>query len=153
MFQRIKITALVALVFFIASCKKEPSIPPVSTPSTPESNIVFLAVLRGSNEVPANNSTALGSAILTYNPVKKTFTTTVSFIDLVPTVAHIHRGAAGTNGGVVFGFPSPIVSPINYTSGVLSAALESDLKANGFYVNVHSARFMGGEIRGQLIRQ
>ena len=153
MFQKIKITALVALVFFIASCKKEPNIAPISVPSNPASDIVFLTVLRGSNEVPANNSAALGSAILTFNPVTKRFTTTVTFLDVVATVAHIHKGAIGTNGAVVFGFSSPILSPINYTSGVLTAAQEADLLGNAYYVNVHSASFPAGELRGQLIRQ
>ncbi|HZY26384.1 MAG TPA: CHRD domain-containing protein, partial [Bacteroidales bacterium] len=59
----------------------------------------------------------------------------------------------GVVGDVIFPFPSPIKSPINYTSPVLTASQDSALNADLYYVNIHSATFPDGEIRGQLIKQ
>lgn len=144
-----KILQFTALAFLFAgfvSCKKDDTTP------TPNPNITFLATLNGANEVPANASTATGSATLTFNTSTKILTITVTHTVGTPTAGHIHKAAAGTNGGVIFGFTSP-VSPINYTSIALDAAQEADLNANLYYVNIHTAAFPGGEIRGQLIKQ
>jgi hypothetical protein len=111
----------------------------------------FSAMINGTNEVPSNNSTAMGTATLSFNNTTKIFTISVSHTLATATMGHIHLGAAGTNGGVVFPFSS-IESPIAFTSIALTTEQEADLKANLFYVNFHSAAFPSGEIRGQLIK-
>jgi len=111
----------------------------------------FTATINGANEVPANNSTATGTATLLFNNTTKTFSIAVTHTLSTITMGHIHLGAAGTNGGVVFPFSS-VASPIAFTSIALTPAQEADLKANLFYVNLHSAAFTAGEIRGQLIQ-
>jgi hypothetical protein len=57
-------------------------------------------MLMGSNEVPANNSTAIPQYLnLTIlQSIYNTVTHNVASI----TSGHIHKGAAGTNGSVVF---------------------------------------------------
>lgn len=140
---------IVAVTFVIfSSCSKsdDPAIVP------PNPNVTFLATLNGANEVPANASTATGTASLTFNTTTKILTITVTHTVATPTASHIHKEAPGVNGGVVFGFASA-TSPINYTSLALTATQEADLMANLFYVNVHTAANPGGEIRGQLIKQ
>lgn len=111
----------------------------------------FNATLNGASEVPANNSTATGSATLTFNKTTKIFSITVTHNIASPTNGHIHIGAVGVSGSPVFAFTS-FASPINFTSIALTAAQESDLMANLYYVNIHTAAFPGGELRGQLIK-
>ena len=66
------------------------------------------------------------------------------------TMAHIHGPAIpGTNAGVVVPFPTA-ASP-NEGQATLSPAQVADLMAGKWYVNVHTQRYPGGEIRGQLM--
>ena len=72
------------------------------------------------------------------------------------TMAHIHRGAAGTNGPVVLPFTTLISNTTSGAtlSGCVSAdkALLTDIQANpsNYYFNVHNADFPAGAARGQL---
>jgi hypothetical protein len=117
-----------------------------------ENITTFKAVINGAVETPANASTATGTATLTFNNDTKIFNIVVQYSGVNATMAHIHKGEVGVAGSVIFGFDNP-ASPINYTSPVLDATQEADLMANLYYVNIHSAQFPGGEIRGQLIKQ
>ncbi|MCA1759013.1 MAG: CHRD domain-containing protein [Bacteroidales bacterium] len=114
-----------------------------------EPNDVFTATLSGANENPPNESNATGMAELTYNKDTKIFYIEVEYTGVEATGAHIHLGATGVNGGVVFGF-NPPTSPIIYTSEPLTAEQESDLYNELYYVNIHSETYPAGEIRGQL---
>ena len=78
-----------------------------------------------------------------------------------PNGAHIHRGPAGVNGGIVVALAPP-VAPANGNPGAssgcvggLSSALLNEIRLNPslFYVNVHTGGrggFPGGAVRGQL---
>ena len=114
-------------------------------------NLIYSATLNGANEVPANNSTATGTATLTFNTVTKAFTISVIYNGVTASAGHIHKAASGQSGPPVFPFSS-LSSPINFTSDPLDASMEGDLNANLYYVNIHSSTFPGGEIRGQLIK-
>jgi hypothetical protein len=142
------LTASISL-FGLLSCEKYDDVP---FPTTLNPNIVFKATLTGAQEVPANASTATGEASLVYDSISKVFTLSVTHTIPNPTNGHIHKAPAGVSGGVIFPFAS-FTSPISYTSPVLDATQQADLKANLYYVNIHTAAFPGGEIRGQLIRQ
>ncbi len=136
------ILLLSGILFTTESCSK-----------SEDPTVIFQATLNGASETPPNASTATGTATLTYNKNTKIFTIVVYFNGVTATIAHIHKGAVGVSGDPVFGFTAPITSPINYTSVALDAAQEADLNANLYYVNIHSAAYPGGEIRGQLIMQ
>ena len=138
-----KIFAFTALLSIFISCDKDDVV---------NSNVTYTATLSGAKEVPANSSTAAGTATLVFNKTTKMFTIAVVHSGLTPTGGHIHKGAVGTNGGVVFGFTS-LPSPISYTSVALTAEQEADLNAGLYYVNLHTAAFPGGEIRGNLVKQ
>lgn len=134
---------LAGVLLAVASCSKSNSNP----------DVIFKATLNGANETPPNASTATGDATLTYNPTTKIFTIVVNYTGITATASHIHKGAVGVAGNVIFGFPSPITSPINYTSVALDSTQQADLYSDMYYVNIHSAEFPAGEIRGQLIMQ
>lgn len=119
----------------------------------PDPNVTFKATLTGSQEAPnPNASTATGTATLVFNKTTKLFTITVTHSIATPTNGHIHKGATGVSGPPVFAFTS-FASPISYTSTALDASQEADLFASLYYVNIHTAAYPGGEIRGQLIEQ
>jgi hypothetical protein len=138
-------TALILLLSF-SSCNNDDDMP-----TGPRITTFTAAMLMGSNEVPANNSTAMGTAELKFNNTTKVFTLTITHNVSSISAGHIHKGATGTNGGVVFPL-STLTSPISYTSAPLTTEQEADLMANLYYVNLHSPSFPGGEIRGQLIQ-
>lgn len=68
--------------------------------------------------------------------------------------AHVHRNPRNVNGGVVI--PLATMSATSFEIGetcvTISAMLAAGIAENprGYYVNVHTTRYPGGEIRGQL---
>ncbi|HYZ78257.1 MAG TPA: CHRD domain-containing protein [Gaiellaceae bacterium] len=71
----------------------------------------------------------------------------------LPTVAaHIHKGAAGTNGPVVVPFTAPGADGTSSGCATADAPVIDDILANrsGYYVNVHTKEHPGGAIRAQL---
>jgi hypothetical protein len=109
----------------------------------------FRANLDGFQETPPiPGTTAGGFALFTLNPAG-TLTYDVRTFGLSATAAHIHKGAPGVAGGIIF----PLTGgPVNFsgTTAVLTAAQLTDLRTGQYYVNVHTAAFPAGEIRGQL---
>ena len=113
--------------------------------------IAYKAELKGSQEVPANDTKGTGTAAFTYDTASKHLTWKVTYSGLTgpATAAHIHGPAEpGKNAAVVIGFPKP-ESPIE-GSATLTDAQAADLAAGKLYINVHTAANKGGEIRGQL---
>ena len=121
--------------------------------------ITYAAELRPGNEVPPTNSNAFGSAFVTLDPVNANIAWEVNTSGIGnATISHIHRNVAGANGPIIIDFATAAQPLINgRTSGTRSiSTLSGTDMANlvstpaGFYVNVHSTAFPGGEIRGQL---
>ncbi len=130
------ISALFMVATVLFSCENDDTIP--------DSNVIFKATLNGANESSPNASTATGNATLTFNKDTKIFTVTVNLTGMTASVSHIHVGAVGIAGPVVFGFATPVTSPINYTSVALTPAQETDLNNNLYYVNIHSTTYPAG---------
>jgi len=106
--------------------------------------------LDGSREVPPVATSAYGTATVNVTP-ERYVTVTLSVLDMTPTAAHIHEGAAGANG--------PVIVPLTKISGNAFVAADgarmteaqyAAYKAGNTYLNVHSAKNPGGEIRAQL---
>lgn len=93
-----------------------------------------------------------GSISGTYDDVSNLLDYTISWENLSAAVTnmHFHVAPPGANGGVVLGVPGPWSSPETDTDVLLSASDESSLLAGNWYVNIHTANFPGGEIRGQV---
>jgi hypothetical protein len=95
-----------------------------------------------------------GFAAITLNAGQETVCWSVSWQDIAPPVAgHIHKGAAGSAGGIVVPLHDPVTNAF-VASGCRSASspLIADIIENSadYYVNLHNSAFPGGAIRGQL---
>jgi CHRD domain len=119
--------------------------------------IEFTAELTGTQEVPPNIGIAgrgVGSFILTGQEL--TFKVTVDGLTGPIADAHFHNAPAGMDGGIVRTIRGDFVG--NIASGIwkssdpepLTQALISELQAGRLYINIHTAMFPGGEIRGQI---
>jgi hypothetical protein len=111
------------------------------------------AELKAANEVPPNDSAATGATEATFDTATKTLTWTVTYSGLTgPAIgAHLHGpGEHGKNAGIAVPF-NFVKSPIK-GSAVLSDTQAADLMGGKWYVNIHSEKHPGGEIRGQLVK-
>ena len=106
--------------------------------------------LDGSREVPAATTTAYATADVNVTP-ERYVTVTLSVLGMVPTAAHIHEGAPGSNGPVIVPLVKITDNAFVAPDGArLSEAQYAAYKAGNTYLNVHSARYPGGEVRAQL---
>jgi hypothetical protein len=115
--------------------------------------ITLKADLKGSNEVPPNNSPASGTAEATFDTSSKLLTYTITYKDLSgPALgAHFHGPVeAGKNAGIVLPFKT-VQSPIQ-GNATLTDEQAADLLAGKWYANVHTAANPGGELRGQMMK-
>ncbi len=152
---------------------------PPTGPST-SGPIVFTAALSAANEVPpVTNAEAggRGTVTITFNVPRDsagavtgggpvTFAMQLNgFPNGTPAVgAHIHPGAAGTNGTIFLGTTLSATAPILMGDGTANVTVPANVEitqaqaqqivANpaGFYFNVHTPLNPGGAARGQLTR-
>jgi len=121
---------------------------PRSILSATSGGIAMSVTLVGETETPAGDPVGTGSATIRMrlNQGQVCFRLSVQNLGQEPAAAHIHRGATGESG--------PVVIPLRIGSGCVAAsrALVREILRNrdSFYVNVHTAEFPGGAVRGQL---
>jgi hypothetical protein len=115
---------------------------------------VYSATLSPSEEVPpAANSKGQGTAELRVDTKTNEMTWQLSYNGLTgpATAAHIHGPAAsGSNAGVVVPFTGVAGAQTAQGKATITQAQYGDLAAGLYYVNVHTAQYPGGEVRGQL---
>ena len=145
----------------------------------PQSIKQIKALLTGYEEVPAVSTAASGELRARISNDESEIEYTLSYSDLEGAVlqSHIHLGQAGVNGGVsVFlctnlgngpAGTQPCPAPPATITGTLRAAdvvgpaaqgiapgefaeLIRAIRAGSTYVNVHSSKFPGGEVRSQI---
>lgn len=113
---------------------------------------VLTAHLTGAGQTSGGSAT--GKADFRAEVEDGAFCYTLIQTGLKPTMAHIHSGAAGSDGKVVL--PLEITTPEDgdrcaaVTADQLTAILTEPEK---FYVNIHTAEFPKGAVRGQLAKQ
>jgi hypothetical protein len=110
----------------------------------------FEAYLSGKSELPKAAPNGKGTVKITIAGAKVCWKfVSVGGIDK-PVVAHIHKGTSTTAAG-------PVVVPLGgkyAASGCIAstAAIVKGIEANpkGYYVNIHTAKYPNGAMRGQL---
>jgi hypothetical protein len=106
--------------------------------------------LSGASEVPPVTTSATGTATVTIKD-DRSVAVAVTVKDMTPTASHIHEGAAGANGPVIVPFTKTGDNTFaSAPDAKLTEAQYAAYKAGNLYVNVHSAKNPGGEIRGQI---
>jgi hypothetical protein len=136
---------VIALSILLASCAAYQEKAPAWMPG---SNAVSVK-LTGDEEVPPVKVSGSGSGTLRINS-DGTVSGSVTTTGVEGMMAHIHQGPKGQNG--------PIIIPLTksgdtYTvppGAKLNDAQMKAFKEGNLYVNVHTARNKGGEVRGQL---
>lgn len=104
--------------------------------------------LTGSTEVPGpGDADGYGVAILRLNGETNTINWEIRVNNIMPvTGAHIHQGAAGVAGPIVIDFNGRLNGSNLVDPDVANVLANS----TGFYVNIHTADFPLGAIRGQI---
>ena len=105
--------------------------------------------LVGSQENPPVTTTATGTATVTVN-ADMSVSVSVTTSGMTATASHIHMAPAGQNGPVIVPFTKSGDAWVSSPTAKLTEAQYAAFKAGNTYVNVHSAAFPGGEIRGQI---
>ena len=106
--------------------------------------------LSGRNEVPPVTTEASGSGTVTVK-ADRSVDVRITVQGMTPTAAHIHTGAAGANGPVAVPLTKSGDSAFTAAPGAkFTEAQFESYKAGNTYLNVHSAKHPGGEIRAQL---
>lgn len=159
--------ALLALVLAFTGC---------SGNSTGSTHKQMTAVLSGTQQVPAVDSTASGFATVTLNTQptvagirgQRTIDVSVNTTGLKATdvmSAHINFGKAGVNGPVIFDlflpnsglyFPNPLTVRLSIKDfQVQNTSMSYDqvidaLQSGNTYIDIHTTKHQNGELRGQV---
>jgi hypothetical protein len=107
--------------------------------------VISNVVATSKQEIPQNISTATATLNGLFDKTTKKLTYTLASNGLTPTVLHLHKGEVGVSG--------PVNVTLSATGGItdaFTAQQETDLFAGSLYLNIHSATYAGGEIRGQV---
>lgn len=138
------------------------------TPDDGRDVVMLSAPLSGRVSSPGNDSPAKGRVQITLDETNGTLAYSLQHNGLQGTVTglHLHRGGFNINGPHVLDLPASTVTPL---TGIISdpevrAQLDDPMlyrpqkhlwrmliKSGLTYLNVHSDKFVKGEIRGQLV--
>lgn len=136
--------AITAAVVFVTGC--------ATVENLFDTSMVRLGgTLSGAQEVPPAETSGTGSVSARFDKKTNKLSYEVNYSGLSgpATAAHLHGPAApGQNAGVVIPFANAS-SPIR-GEATLTAAQAADLLAGRWYVNIHTARYPGGELRAQV---
>ena len=113
-------------------------------PLSPEQQVPALAAATASGEGNFDLDTETGSL---------NGSVAVSGLSGIPSMAHLHRGFAGTNGGVVVALSGNETGSVwSVPAGtVLDTEQLAAFTAGEMYINVHTELYPAGEIRGQIL--
>jgi hypothetical protein len=139
--------ALALTVLLAAGCSfylDEPRVPKTD----------FRATLNGSNEVPPTQSRGSGYFEAVYRPSTKVLEYRLNLVGLSGpiTMGYLHGPAAlGENAEKIAPINIPIYDNTIWDGVTLTAEQAADVLAGRWYVNVMTAQYPDGEIRGQIL--
>ena len=126
----------------------------------------FVAALTGIREVPSVTTMASGSATFTLTGSTVAYSVAAAGFTTALTVGHVHFGGSGIVGPVIVPFTIvaqagvvatgsiDLSAPITFNNITISGdSLRTLFESGRAYVNLHTAAFPGGELRGQIVRQ
>ncbi|MFQ3249353.1 MAG: hypothetical protein ACI9O6_001161 [Glaciecola sp.] len=133
----------------------------VHTPANPSGELrgqitaanieVYGVVATGDQEVPSVTTDAMGVGAITLNTTTGSIIGTITVTGITSTMAHIHAGEAGVNGGVVLALVDQGDGVFTVPVGtILNTAQMELMQAEGLYTNFHTTENPSGEIRGQI---
>jgi hypothetical protein len=153
------VMAIAAVTLLATGAVGKPGHGTAKGPAVTQKRVLF-AVMTGRKEVDpatgakrAGDPDGRGSFSATIDGDQFCYGITVKNID-APVAAHIHKGRPNQAGAIV----QPLTAPTAGDPGASSACITiaADLAAailtnpHKYYVNVHTATFPGGAVRGQL---
>lgn len=124
-----------------------------ASPATAGGPKQFLSNLNAAQETPPVPTAGFGVAHLTFDEASKMlcFAITYGSLSSAEILAHVHGPAdPGVPGGVLL--PLPLGNPKSGCVGPLDSDQKKALLKNQTYINIHTAGFPAGEIRGQILR-
>jgi CHRD domain len=153
------LAAMMAVTGAMLACSNDPTAAAQST--------TYVAQMSGANEVPSIALGANGTGTFTLTGRTLSYVINVNGLSGTVAASHIHGGAAGANGTILYPFTPAAVQSGQVASGSIdlnqpvsngSSSISGDsllklLNAGLLYTNVHTAAYPGGEIRGQITRQ
>ncbi len=108
-------------------------------------------LLAGNQETPQVVTNGSGSGRFTVG-TDGSVSGSVTTLNIAGTAAHIHEGAIDKNGPVIIPLTKGKGTTWTVPAGAkLTADQMTSFKAGQLYVNVHTEKNKGGEVRGQLI--
>lgn len=119
----------------------------------PDYIFTFVAPMNGTGAIPPNSTTAEGYCNATYDSVSNKFSFTITWKNLTGTPTAIDFQMPVSGGGFTnIDVTDLLIGTANGVSGYLNInqADESALINNNFFVNISTATYANGEIRGQL---
>ncbi len=114
-------------------------------------------LLAGANEVPEVAAASAGAALVTYNINTMELSWELAYQGIAggATAMHFHGpGGPDVNAGVrldIEALGTGGLSEYNFGSSILTASHADELLDGLWYINIHSAAFPGGELRGQVM--
>lgn len=137
----LKLLAVTAAIALVGACSSMSGMPGMAGKAV---------TLTGAQEVPPITTSAAGTGRVTI-AADGAVTARITLTGMTTTAAHIHTGAAGTNGPVIVPFTKVADNVFEAAPGAkLTDTQMASYKAGNLYVNAHSAAHPGGEVRAQL---
>jgi hypothetical protein len=139
----LKVASVTAIVLLAAACSSMGGMGGGISEKT-------TAALTGAQEVPPVATSASGRSTISVAS-DRSVSGSVIVSGMEPTAAHIHQGAMGMNGPVVVPLTKASATTFTVPAGAkLTDAQYAAFVEGKLYINVHSAKNPGGEVRLQM---